>query len=482
PDALKNIHSITFFSLILSIITNQAGSDKLFLRFKEYFEKDGIVKLYFRGKWICMITDPVVAKDLCLRTDAYPKLMFDEVLPNSAAERYFGVNVVHSNGDVWKRHRRVCNPAFKTLPMHLFVEMGLKLMDILEKVDNKPIETTTLMQRFTLDVLGKVAFDFDFNNLEDPKNVYVTTYNAVQDMFKSSFFSIFQIDSIPGLRQLAFKKIDRLNNLFEEIIKEKRKSIAAGRSNGDLLELMLNACEDPDNQMLSDAELRHNLAIFMLAGHDTTSLALSSLLYLLAIHKDVQEKARKEVLTILGDNLTPSIEQHTSLKYLNMVIRENLRSYPPVGALPLRVLAEDLKYKNFFLPAGTPVSLFIYGMHHSTKLWENPEEFLPERFETEHENYSWIAFGGEKIKYLLPIHRSFGGYLTKSIDSDISPSKARFNYNTSFFTPWDSLTNDLTFENTLVRWIRYSLIGLISIYLFIGCEPFSTWINDRNKS
>ncbi|CAG8522748.1 6369_t:CDS:2, partial [Racocetra fulgida] len=244
---------------------------------------------------------------------------------------------------------------------------------------------------------------------------------------------------IPGLRQLAFKKIDRLNNLFEEIIKEKRKSVAAGRSNGDLLELMLNACEDQDNQMLSDAELR-----------------------------DVQEKARKEVLEILGDNLTPSIEQHTSLKYLNMVIRENLRLYPPAGGLPLRALTEDLKYKNFLLPAGTPISLFIYGIHHSTKLWENPEEFLPERFETEHDNYSWIAFGnnfslieqrivlclGEKIKYLLPIHRLFGGYLTKSIDSDISPLKARFNSNTSSFTPWNSLTNDLSFENTLVQWIH----------------------------
>ncbi|CAG8550601.1 15572_t:CDS:10, partial [Cetraspora pellucida] len=382
--ALKDIHSITFFSLILSIITNQGGNDKLYLRSKEYFEKD--------GKWICMVTDPSIAKDLFLRTDVFPKLMLDKLLPNSAAERYFGVNVVHSTDDI--KFRRVCNPAFKTLPVHLFAEMGLKLMNIFEKVDNKPIEVTSLMQRFTLDILGKVAFNFDFNNLEDPNNVYVTAYNEVQDMFKSSFFLIFQIDSIPGLRQLAFRKIDRLNNLFEEIIKEKRKSLAAGRSNGDLLEFMLKACEDPDNQMLSDAELRHNLAVFMLAGHDTTSMALSTLLYLLAIHKDVQEKARKEVLNILGDNLTPSTEQHTSLKYLNMIIRENLRLYPPAGILPLRVLAEDLKYKNFLIPAGTPISLFIYGIHHSPKLWNNPEQFLPERFETEHENYSWLAFGG----------------------------------------------------------------------------------------
>ncbi|CAG8528144.1 1681_t:CDS:2, partial [Dentiscutata heterogama] len=327
--------------------------------------------IYFRGKWICMITDPVIAKEICLRTDVFPKLMFDEIVPNSAAERHFGVNVVHSNGDVWKRHRRVCNPAFKTLPVHLFVEKGLKMMDILEKVDNKPIE-----------------------NLEDPNNIYVKTYKEVQDVFRNPFVAMLQIDRIPILQKLVFRKIDKLNNLFEEMIKEKRKSLAAGQSNGDLLELMIKACEDPDNQILSDTELRHNLAIFMVAGHDTTALALSTLLYLLAIHKNVQEKAREEILRVLGDNLTPSQEQHASLKYLNLIIRENLRLYPPAGGLPLRALAEDLKHKNFLIPAGTPISLFIYGLHHSPKLWKNPEEFLPERFENEHENYSWLAFGG----------------------------------------------------------------------------------------
>ncbi|RIB24220.1 cytochrome P450 [Gigaspora rosea] len=380
PDSLKDIHSISFFSIAISqLMKREGGNAKIYSRCKEYFERDGVIKLYFRGKWICMITDLVVAKELCLRNDIFPKLMLDEILPNSAAERHFGVNVVHSNGDVWKRHRRVCNPAFKTLPIHLFVEKALKLMDILEKVDNKPIEVRDFMQRLTLDVLGKVAFNFDFNNLEDPKNPYVTAYNEVQNVFRNPLISILQLDRIPIINQLVFRKIDKLNNLFEDIIKEKRKSLAAGHSNGDLLELMLKACEDPDNQMLSDTELRCNLAIFMVAGHDTTAMALSSLLYLLAIHKDVQEKAREEVLRILGDNLTPSSEQHAELKYLNMVIRENLRLYPPAGGLTLRVLTEDLKLKNFLIPAGTPVSLFIYGIQHSPKFWKNPEEFLPER-------------------------------------------------------------------------------------------------------
>ncbi|CAG8563938.1 322_t:CDS:10, partial [Scutellospora calospora] len=354
-------------SVIVSIIKKQGGSDTLYFRSNEYFENDGVAKMNFRGKWMVMISDPTIAKNLLLQPETNPKLLFDEFMSDSAVARHFGVNVVHSNGDIWKRHRRVCNPAFKTLPIHLFVETGLKLMDILEKIDNKPVEIVNIMQRFTLDVLGKVSFNFDFNNLEDPNNVYVTAYNESQKIFKNQWLRIFPIDRIPGINQLVFRKVNRLTNLFEDIIKEKRKHLAAGQSNGDLLELMINACEDPDNQMLSDTELRN-----------------------------VQEKAREEVLRILGDDLTPSAEQHKSLKYLNMIIRENLRLYPPAPNTTLRRLTKDLKHKNFVIPAGTPITIFLYAIQHSPKYWENPEEFLPERFENEHANGDqyWLAFGG----------------------------------------------------------------------------------------
>ncbi|CAG8759814.1 15566_t:CDS:2, partial [Gigaspora rosea] len=69
PDSLKDIHSVTFFSIAISrLIKREGGHDKIYLRCKEYFERDGVIKMSFRGKWICMITDPVTAKEMCLRT------------------------------------------------------------------------------------------------------------------------------------------------------------------------------------------------------------------------------------------------------------------------------------------------------------------------------------------------------------------------------------------------------------------------------
>ncbi|CAG8546574.1 1056_t:CDS:10, partial [Gigaspora rosea] len=321
----------------------------------------GVVKRYQLGRWICMIADPVIAKNVLLQTDIYPKANMEEFVPNSSFSEYLGTNVVFSSGDVWKRH------------WYSYISFFFAIT----KVDNdryfrnnckKPIEIKNLMQMFTLDVLGKVAFGFDFNNLGNPDNAYVKAYNDVQKIILDPIAILFQTERIPMIRQQNLKKVDKLSSLFKEIIKEKYKALAAGKSRGDLLELMLNANENQDNQMLSDTELRN-----------------------------VQENAREEVLRILGDNLIPSAEQHKSLKYLNMIICENLRLYPSVPTLVYRESTEDLKFKDFLIPAGTILEIYTYGMHHSSKLWDKPEEFLPERFEKENvigENYPWLAFGG----------------------------------------------------------------------------------------
>ncbi|CAG8462685.1 9422_t:CDS:2 [Cetraspora pellucida] len=288
--------------------------------------KNSSTYLYFKRKWVCLISDPAIAKDY-----AYKLVMFDKIMPESIAEQHFGMNVVHSNGD--------------------------------HKLNN------------------------------------IYSYNEAQNVFRNPFFSLISIERIPILRQLAFRKIDRLNNLLEDIIKEKRKTLAAGQSNSDLLEFMLKACEDSNNSALSDIELRaitqvnnyinseksiknvlfNTYTIFFLMNLAAT--ALSTLLYLLAVHKVRYSKnAREEVLKILGVDLTPSAEQHASLKYLNMVIHESLDYI-------LR-----LKYKNFLLPAGTFIGLFLYGIQNSSKLWENPEKFCLRGYDVFGNNIDQFGF------------------------------------------------------------------------------------------
>jgi len=407
PDGLKNVYTLTIYDRFISIIKKR-GPDQYYHFIKKYLERDGFIKIWYGGRWFCLVVDNAIAKDLLSNPDTFPKLMLDEHFPNSLIARYYGVNVVHSNGTDWQRYRKICNPAFKSLPMHFFIETGDKLMDMLEKIDNKPIEVRDLMHRFTLDVLGKAAFGMDFNNLGDPNNIYVTAYNKVQEDIQNPYFIYFPIlNYIPFLNKQRFKRVEELDNKFDKIIEQKREDLVNGNTESnrkDLLDLMLKACEDPENQNLTNTELRHNLGVFMLAGHDTTASSLATVLYLLAAHKDVQQQAREEILTVLGDDLTPSAEQHRSLKYLNMIIYENLRLYPPIAILPARVTTKDIECCGNVIPTGACIQIFIYGIHHSSKLWKNPEEFLPERFEDQLHKYeesgSWFGFGGGSRKCL----------------------------------------------------------------------------------
>ncbi|CAG8658939.1 13312_t:CDS:2 [Funneliformis mosseae] len=111
----------------------------------------------------------------------------------------------------------------------------------------------------------------------------------------------------------------------------------------------------------------------MLAGHDTSNH-----------RKDVQIKVREEILRVLGDTLTPTIDQQRELKYLNMVHQ-----------LPKRENSETIKFRNHVFLPKKPILINIYEIHHSPKYWEDPEEFIAERFENENdekrEQYTWLA-------------------------------------------------------------------------------------------
>ncbi|GET03485.1 cytochrome P450 [Rhizophagus clarus] len=141
PKGLENVPTINYLSFFVTMV----GPDKRWETSREILEKEGIGKAWFDGEWIIII---------CI-LNPYSKNRFQN--------QYYGENLLLSNGDVWKRHRRIANPSFRNLPVHIFVESVMKLLNVMEKVDNEPIEIKNYMHRMTLDVLGRAAFGFDFN-------------------------------------------------------------------------------------------------------------------------------------------------------------------------------------------------------------------------------------------------------------------------------------------------------------------------------
>ncbi|CAI2198282.1 16238_t:CDS:2, partial [Funneliformis geosporum] len=263
PEGLKDVPTLNYFGFLASLILNK-GPDKIWEESRNILEKNGIGKFWFNGNWYIVTIDLELIRDVFAKTDLYTKTPMEEFFPGSLMASYYGTNVVFTNGDAWKRHRYITNPAFKSLPMHVFDETAVKLLKVIEKVDNEPIEVNDLMHRLTLDVLGRASFGFDFNNLEDPTNVYVTTYKEVVAETDNPLYLILPfIEYIPYFdRTEARKKVAKMNDLYNGLIEKKRKSMETDELNkkinnnsADLLECMINASNNQKYPM-SNEEMR----------------------------------------------------------------------------------------------------------------------------------------------------------------------------------------------------------------------------------
>jgi cytochrome P450 len=129
---------------------------------------------------------------------------------------------------------------------------------------------------------------------------------------------------------------------------------------------------------MKDDLIRDQLITMLIAGHDTSTALLAWALYLLATHKDVQSRARAEVEQVLGGR-EPTIADVGQLVYLDQVIKETLRLYPPIH-LGARTAAVDIEFQDYCFPSGTRILYSIYLSHRHPNYWTDPHRFDPERF------------------------------------------------------------------------------------------------------
>ncbi|EIE85964.1 hypothetical protein RO3G_10674 [Rhizopus delemar RA 99-880] len=201
--------------------------------------------------------------------------------------------------------------------------------------------------------------------------------------------------------------------MFDRLIEKKREELQNGICSNkpdnekDLVTLMLEAGMQEDVSITNE-ELRHNMAVLFLAGHDSTSNTLSFCLYHLAKNKRAQQKLREEIINILGDDdidIVPSLEELKQMKYINMVIKEKslthinqtLRLNTPLDLLTPRKTVEDIFLADTFIPKDTNIAVDVGALHRDLRNWKDPDEFIPERFEDDgeqkdHEGLTWAPF------------------------------------------------------------------------------------------
>lgn len=316
---------------------------------------------------------------------------------NRGPMSYFQTNnLANTEGEIWKRHARVIKPAFvkeayvEYFP--IFFQTNQKIINILtskyEVQNGCDVDVRPWLSKFAIDLLGLSIFHYNFKTLETENDEYYAAYSNILENMASGIGMMF-----PWIYTLPFERtkkvthsVNKLKELFSNMIKERREN---GKHEKDILDAMIRASEEDEETPsvpLTDQELHSNMWLMFLAGHETTASALSYMIMELAIHQDVQATLREKITAeitiedLKEGNHQKLFDKIHKIPYLDYVINESMRLHPPVSMLSSRVAVEDTEFKGVKIPKGTPVGVNFYAIHRNPLYWNNPDEFLPERW------------------------------------------------------------------------------------------------------
>lgn len=299
-----------------------------------------------------------------------------------------GDGLLTSWGDDWLRQKALIQPIFTRARVEGYLNPILGELDDLKaslRAGDSDVDLGALMMRYTLKIVCHVLFGADLSDEQESR---------VMERFGALNTAVIERAGIPTPFGLPLPKSGRVRvaqrELFElcdAVIDQRRES-----AGNDLTSLLL-AARDGDDR-LSDDEVREQILVFMLAGHETTSISLTFALHLLGRHPDIQQRVRDEIKGVLGDQTPTAAHLMGALPYTTAVLKEAMRLYP---AAPItgRLALEGTEIGGCRIPAGSDVVLSVWSIHHRADVWPDPERFNPDRFlgNPEIGRYDWMPFG-----------------------------------------------------------------------------------------
>lgn len=325
---------------------------------------------------------------------------------------WLGKGLLIADGARWSRSRRLLTPAFHFDILKPYVsiynEAAEILMTNLDTNCNRGecFEIFTNISRCTLDVILRCAFSYETDcQKPGPAHPYLVAVNELSDIWwmrekKLMLYPDFIFYLTPMGRRFK-QHCDYVHRVAEEVINKRKKLLECSkepvkRKYLDFLDILLTAKDEQGNGM-SLMDIRNEVDTFMFEGHDTTASSISWTLYALAKHPEYQKKAQDEIDEIYSCKDTEQIEWQdlSKMEYLTMCLKESLRNYSPVPFIQ-REFTHDFEVDGRKFPAGTPVTVHIYGVHHNIDIWEDPMTYKPERFSKENvakmDSYQFVPF------------------------------------------------------------------------------------------
>ncbi|PCC69631.1 Cytochrome P450 [Nannocystis exedens] len=305
-----------------------------------------------------------------------------------------GNGLLVSDGDFWRRQRRLAQPAFHRERIAAY---GAVMVEHAERLastwrEGQVLDIHAAMMRLTLDIVADTLFSTGVDR------AIADTIGGALDVIMERF-SDYTYAFLPWLARVPLPKNRRFHEARGRIDGAIRGIIAArrasGRDEGDLLSMLLRARDDEGGQM-TDEQLRDEAFILFVAGHETTALALSWTWMLLSQHPAAWDKLRAELDHVLGDR-APTLADVPALRYTDWVAHESMRLYPPAWSIGREAL-EDLELGGVAVPRGAQLWMFQWAAHRDPRYFPRPDSFEPERWDADLARriprFAYFPFGG----------------------------------------------------------------------------------------
>uniref|UniRef100_A0A0K8TUH6 Cytochrome p450 n=1 Tax=Epiphyas postvittana TaxID=65032 RepID=A0A0K8TUH6_EPIPO len=369
-------------------------------------KEDGMIRGWLGHILYFLAVDPVdleMVLKTCLEKDDLHRFL----------RKVIGYGGIFAPVQIWRPRRKILLPAFSPKIVDSFVPVfaaqSVKLAEKLgEKAGEKKFSIWPYLSSYTLDSVCETALGVKINAQEDDKSPFLVELNRLLQLVCERIFHLWlQPDWLYKLFPQHKKhesSLKILHDFTNDIIEKKRKEIQqlkSERAEADhqydlsnystktFLDLLIQF--SGGEKGYSNLELREEILTLTIAATDTSATAVGYTFKMLAKYPDIQEKVLQELDEVFGDSDRLFVKEDLmKLKYLERVIKETLRLFPPVPFIIRKVEEEILLPSGRVLPAGSGVVVSIWGIHRDPKYWGpdaeqfDPDRFLPERFNLQH--------------------------------------------------------------------------------------------------
>ncbi|HZV01739.1 MAG TPA: cytochrome P450 [Planctomycetota bacterium] len=351
---------------------------------REYGDMSGFRLAHLR---VCLVNDPKLIEQVLVQERDRVRKPWDL----RELEFALGKGLLTSEGELWKRQRRLIQPAFTHERIRGYGEIMVRRAQamVASWKDGEVRDLHADMARVTLEIVCEALFGFDISNQADQIG---GALELVMRQFERMFTSTIPLPlwfPTPG-NLGARRAIRRMDEVVFGIVARRR---ASGEQRDDLLGRLL-AAQDADGKGMSDQQLRDELLTLIGAGHETTAIALAWTFFLLGRHPDVAARIASDLEALAGP---PSVEDMGKLASTQEVVQESLRLYPPAWGIARENL-EPIDLGGYHLERGTQIWLVNWVTQRDPRFFEEPEAFRPERFAPERASripkYAYFPFAG----------------------------------------------------------------------------------------